>query len=63
LHDTVDDPGTTFSQLKIEFGSAIKNIVEVVADDKELPKEVRKQIQTENAAHIEGKSKLVKLAD
>jgi guanosine-3',5'-bis(diphosphate) 3'-pyrophosphohydrolase len=63
LHDTVEDTQTTAEELEREFGSAIKNIVMDVTDDKTLKKHERKQAQIDHAAHISDKAKLVKLAD
>ncbi|MCG8366111.1 MAG: HD domain-containing protein [Pseudanabaenales cyanobacterium] len=63
LHDTVEDTTTTFEELEQEFGQTIRQIVGEVTDDKSLPKQVRKQLQVEHAAHISDRAKLVKLAD
>lgn len=63
LHDTLEDTETSPQELETAFGTAIKNIVLEVTDDKTLPKDKRKQLQIEHAAHISAKAKLVKLAD
>jgi guanosine-3',5'-bis(diphosphate) 3'-pyrophosphohydrolase len=63
LHDTVEDTDTTFEELEQEFGQEVRCLVEEVTDDKSLPKEKRKQLQIEHAAHITTRAKLVKLAD
>ena len=63
LHDTVEDTETKPEELESEFGSAIKNIVMDVTDDKSLEKHERKQAQIDHAAHISDQAKLVKLAD
>lgn len=63
LHDTVEDTETTADELESEFGSAIKDIVMDVTDDKSLEKAARKQAQIDHAAHASDKAKLVKLAD
>ncbi len=63
LHDTVEDTETTAEELECEFGTAIKDIVMDVTDDKLLEKAERKQAQIDHAAHISDKAKLVKLAD
>jgi len=63
LHDTVEDTDTRPEELELEFGKAIRDIVLEVTDDKTLPRQVRKQMQIEHAAHISEKAKLVKLAD
>jgi len=63
LHDTVEDTDTAPEELEAEFGKAICDIVREVTDDKTLPRQVRKQLQIDHAAHISEKAKLVKLAD
>jgi guanosine-3',5'-bis(diphosphate) 3'-pyrophosphohydrolase len=63
LHDTIEDTDTTPEELVAEFGPAIRDIVLDVTDDKTLPKDVRKQLQVEHAAHASDQTKLVKLAD
>jgi GTP diphosphokinase / guanosine-3',5'-bis(diphosphate) 3'-diphosphatase len=63
LHDTVEDTDTTFEELKTVFGTTIAGIVREVTDDKSLPKDERKRLQVENAAHASASAKLVKLAD
>jgi len=63
LHDTIEDTETTPEELEQEFGEAIKSIVMEVTDDKDLPKEERKRLQIEHAAHASDNAKQVKLAD
>jgi len=63
LHDTVEDTETTSDELEVEFGKVISEIVMEVTDDKTLPKDERKRLQIEHAAHASNKAKLVKLAD
>jgi GTP diphosphokinase / guanosine-3',5'-bis(diphosphate) 3'-diphosphatase len=63
LHDTIEDTETTAAELEERFGSAIKDIVLEVTDDKSLPKAERKQLQVAHAPHISREAKLVKLAD
>lgn len=63
LHDTVEDTETTPAELAVFFGKAIADIVMEVTDDKLLPKEMRKLLQIEHAAHASFQAKLVKLAD
>jgi len=63
LHDTLEDTQTTRAELNSAFGPKIMKIVEEVTDDKRLPKQRRKELQVEHAAHISKSAKLVKLAD
>ncbi len=63
LHDTVEDTDTTPEELEAEFGTAIRDIVMDVTDDKSLSKAERKQLQIDHAAHASDQAKLVKLAD
>jgi len=63
LHDTVEDTDTTHEELVAVFGQAIADVVAEVSDDKTLPKQRRKQLQIEHAAHGSNAAKLVKLGD
>ncbi|AGA33744.1 Metal dependent phosphohydrolase [Thioalkalivibrio nitratireducens DSM 14787] len=63
LHDTIEDTETTLEELEDAFGPEIATIVAEVTDDKTLPKDQRKQLQVEHAAHASPRAKLVKLAD
>ena len=63
LHDTIEDTQTTQQELETLFGKEVAGIVAEVTDDKSLPKERRKQLQIEHAAHISPRARLVKLAD
>uniref|UniRef100_A0A8C8VN64 Guanosine-3',5'-bis(diphosphate) 3'-pyrophosphohydrolase MESH1 n=1 Tax=Pelusios castaneus TaxID=367368 RepID=A0A8C8VN64_9SAUR len=63
LHDTVEDTGTTFSEIEEHFGEEVRQIVEEVTDDKLLPKMERKRLQIERAPQSSRGAKLVKLAD
>ena len=63
LHDTIEDTKTTADELRKHFGEKITSIVLEVSDDKNLDKEVRKQLQIDHAASISQEAKLVKLAD
>ncbi len=63
LHDTVEDCGVTFGELEARFGVDVANVVRQVTDDKELPKDRRKELQIEHAPHLTDRGKLVKLAD
>ncbi len=63
LHDTLEDTFTTVAELKKEFGDTICRWVQMVTDDKTLPKAVRKQFQIEHTPHLALPAKLIKLAD
>jgi GTP diphosphokinase / guanosine-3',5'-bis(diphosphate) 3'-diphosphatase len=63
LHDTIEDTNATYADIEHEFGKKIANIVQEVTDDKNLPKETRKQLQIEHAPHLSAEAKLVKLGD
>ena len=56
LHDTIEDTGTTAGDLEQVFGSDISALVLELTDDKSLPKEVRKELQVQEAqigrAHV-----------
>jgi guanosine-3',5'-bis(diphosphate) 3'-pyrophosphohydrolase len=63
LHDTVEDTDATVEDIEELFGTAIRDIVIEVTDDKSLPSPERKRLQIEHAATISHAAKLVKLAD
>lgn len=63
LHDTIEDTDATPDEIRNEFGEEVLRLVLEVTDDKSLPKEVRKQLQIENAAKKSPEAKLLKLAD
>jgi guanosine-3',5'-bis(diphosphate) 3'-pyrophosphohydrolase len=63
LHDTIEDTGTKYEELKKEFGENVADIVRECTDDKSLPKAERKRLQAENAAHKSDNAKMVKMAD
>lgn len=63
LHDTIEDTRTTAEEIEALFGAEVRVVVEEVTDDKNLPKEVRKQLQVEHAPHISRRAQMVKLAD
>jgi len=63
LHDTIEDTCTTADELETIFGREVRLLVEEVSDDKSLPKEVRKRLQIEHAAHLSPPAKLIKLGD
>jgi guanosine-3',5'-bis(diphosphate) 3'-pyrophosphohydrolase len=63
LHDTIEDTETTADEIRSLFSVTVAAIVEEVTDDKSLPKDERKRLQIEHAAHSSRRAKLVKLAD
>ena len=63
LHDTIEDTKTTREELVAAFGEDVAACVCEVTDDKSLPKDRRKELQVEHAAHLSRPAKLVKLAD
>ena len=63
LHDTVEDTDTTLEEIERRFGTAVRDVVDEVTDDKTLAKAVRKQQQIEHAGGLSNRAKLVKLAD
>jgi guanosine-3',5'-bis(diphosphate) 3'-pyrophosphohydrolase len=63
LHDTIEDTDTTYEELVARFGKRVADIVTELTDDKNLPKDVRKQVQIDHAPHKTPEATLVKLAD
>ena len=63
LHDTIEDTETTAAELENTFGKKIRELVEEVTDDKNLPKEERKQLQIEHAPHLSIMARQIKIAD
>ncbi|MGZ4844023.1 MAG: HD domain-containing protein [Candidatus Angelobacter sp.] len=63
LHDTVEDTGVTLPELEEHFGQDVAALVAEVTDDKSLPKEIRKQLQVQNAHKKSARAQTLKLAD
>ncbi|MDG2617253.1 HD domain-containing protein [Thermoleptolyngbya sichuanensis XZ-Cy5] len=63
LHDTLEDTETTPAELDAAFGVEVRQVVEEVTDDRQLPKPERKQRQIEHAPHLSERAKQVKIAD
>jgi guanosine-3',5'-bis(diphosphate) 3'-pyrophosphohydrolase len=63
LHDTIEDTETTPEELEAAFGLEVRELVAEVTDDKNLPKEVRKQLQIDHAPHVSARAKAIKLGD
>lgn len=63
LHDTIEDTETSEQELRKLFGDQVTDLVLEVTDDKSLPKQTRKDLQVEHAAHSSHGACLIKLAD
>lgn len=63
LHDVVEDCGVSLDELREAFGSRVAALVAEVTDDKSLPKQRRKDLQVEHAAHASPDAQRIKLAD
>ena len=63
LHDTVEDTDTTPGELAQVFGAEVSALVAEVTDDKSLPKQLRKGLQIEHAAHASNRAQMIKMAD
>lgn len=63
LHDTIEDTKTKPEELEAAFGPEVRKVVEEVTDDKQLPKEKRKQLQIEHASHLSERAKQIKIGD
>jgi len=63
LHDTIEDCGVTYEQIREEFGQNVADFVQECSDNKSLPKVERKKQQIEHAKTISVGAKLIKLAD
>jgi (p)ppGpp synthase/HD superfamily hydrolase len=63
LHDTVEDTETTADELRAMFGERVAALVAEMTDDKSLPKQTRKDLQVQHAAHASRGAQIIKLAD
>lgn len=63
LHDTVEDTNTSLRDLRDRFGDRVAGIVAELTDDKDLPKQRRKELQIEHAGHKSDGAAMVKIAD
>lgn len=63
LHDTVEDTETTFEEIEVKFGQDVRQLVEEMTDDKELPKQERKLRQVLHAPELSDRGKQIKIAD
>jgi len=63
LHDTIEDVGVTREKLTECFGAEVADLVAEVTDNKSLPKEERKRLQTENSPKNSVGAPAIQLAD
>jgi GTP diphosphokinase / guanosine-3',5'-bis(diphosphate) 3'-diphosphatase len=63
LHDTLEDTDATAEDICSHFGEEVKALVLEVSDDKNLPKQERKQNQILHSSHLSQRAKQIKLAD
>jgi (p)ppGpp synthase/HD superfamily hydrolase len=63
LHDAIEDCEISRDEISATFGEDVATLVVAVTDDKNLKKEVRKQLQVEVAPHQPRRAKMLKLAD
>ena len=63
LHDTIEDTDTTHKELVENFGNIVADLVQEATDDKSLEKQVRKQLQIENAPKKSDQAKQLKIVD
>ena len=63
LHDAIEDCEVSRNDIASGFGEDVAALVTAVTDDKNLKKEIRKQLQVDGAPHLPRRAKLLKLAD
>lgn len=63
LHDTVEDVGVTCEEIAGLFGEVVARLVMEVTDNKELPKQTRKELQVKHALLASDPAKQLKIAD
>ncbi|HUF02571.1 MAG TPA: HD domain-containing protein [Aridibacter sp.] len=63
LHDTIEDTKTSEEDITCTFGERVCSIVVEVTDDRELPKQRRKELQEEHAPHLSHEAKQLKMCD
>lgn len=63
LHDTIEDTGTSYEEISLQFGSDVAETVMECSDDKSLDKVQRKKLQIEHAESISTAARLVKMSD
>ena len=63
LHDTVEDTDTTLDEIEKLFGKNVREMVDILSEDKSLPVKERKQKQVEKFKTANHNILLIKLAD
>lgn len=63
LHDTVEDTDTTYVEIRERYGVEVEGYVQELTDEKELPKQARKDLQVINASHKSRGAAYIKLSD
>ncbi len=63
LHDVIEDTKYSYDDLISVFGKTIADYVDEVTDDKNLPKQKRKDIQIETMSAKSDGAKMIKIAD
>jgi GTP diphosphokinase / guanosine-3',5'-bis(diphosphate) 3'-diphosphatase len=63
LHDVLEDTDASPGEIFEGFGEGVLSIVQEMTDDKSLPKQVRKDLQIEEASSLSEHARWVKLAD
>ena len=63
LHDTVEDTNTTLNEIESIFGTNIRDMVDVLSENKNLPYTERKLLQAYRLKNASFVTKLVKCAD
>ncbi len=63
LHDCVEDQGVKAHEIAALFGDDVASLVMAVTDDKNTPKDARKQAQVDHAGQISHRARVLKIAD
>jgi guanosine-3',5'-bis(diphosphate) 3'-pyrophosphohydrolase len=63
LHDTLEDTETTPQEIEEKFGTEVLHLVQEVTDEKDLPKEVIRDLQVNTIQDRSRGAKLIRIAD
>jgi guanosine-3',5'-bis(diphosphate) 3'-pyrophosphohydrolase len=63
LHDTLEDTDATPQEIEKRFGPEVLRLVKEVTDDKNLPRDVRRNLQVKTVGERSSGAKLIRLAD